>query len=107
MVGPASSGRTDHVGVSGDRTGASIPTQISARFDPLPENVAKARLFVVKILRGVTARLEVELAMGTLIRRFPDLELLDDMPPMRPTCSLGPGPRGPLHLPVTMGVQHM
>jgi hypothetical protein len=26
-------------------------------------------------------------------------QLLDDDPPMRPTCSLGPGPRGPLHLP--------
>jgi pimeloyl-[acyl-carrier protein] synthase len=54
-------------------------------------------------LGAPVARLEVELAMGTLIRRFADLELLDDAPPMRPTCNLGPGPRGPLHLPVAMG----
>ena len=54
-------------------------------------------------LGAPVARLEVELATGTLIRRFPDLQLLDDSPPMRPTCNLGPGPRGPLHLPVAMG----
>jgi cytochrome P450 len=54
-------------------------------------------------LGAPVARLEVELAMVTLIRRFPDLRLLDEAPPMRPTCNLGPGPRGPLHLPVAMG----
>ena len=54
-------------------------------------------------LGAPVARLEVELALGTLVRRFPNLELLDDDPEMRPTCPLGPGPRGPAHLPVTMG----
>jgi cytochrome P450 len=54
-------------------------------------------------LGAPVARLEVELAMGTLIRRFPDLQLLDEAPSMRPTCNLGPGPRGPLHLPVALG----
>jgi cytochrome P450 len=54
-------------------------------------------------LGAPVARLEVELAMVTLIRRFPDLRLLDEAPPMRPTGNLGPGPRGPLHLPVAMG----
>jgi cytochrome P450 len=54
-------------------------------------------------LGAPVARLEVELATGTLIRRFPELRLLDEAPPMRPTCNLGPGPRGPLHLPVAMG----
>jgi cytochrome P450 len=54
-------------------------------------------------LGAPVARLEVELATGTLIRRFPQLRLLDEAPPMRPTCNLGPGPRGPLHLPVAMG----
>jgi cytochrome P450 len=54
-------------------------------------------------LGAPVARLEVELAVGTLVRRFPHLELLDADPPMRPTCSLGPGPRGPRHLPVRMG----
>jgi cytochrome P450 len=54
-------------------------------------------------LGAPVARLEVELALGTLVRRFPKLELLDADPPMRPTCPLGPGPRGPAHLPVTMG----
>ena len=54
-------------------------------------------------LGAPVARLEVELAITTLVRRFPNLELLDDDPAMRPTCALGPGPRGPAHLPVTMG----
>jgi cytochrome P450 len=54
-------------------------------------------------LGAPVARLEVELAVGTLVRRFPDLELLDPDPPMRPTCSLGPGPRGPQRLPVSLG----
>jgi cytochrome P450 len=54
-------------------------------------------------LGAPVARLEVELALSTLARRFPRLELLDDDPPMRNTCNLGPGPRGPQHLPVTMG----
>jgi cytochrome P450 len=51
-------------------------------------------------LGAPVARLEVELALGTLVRRFPRLELLDRDPPMRDTCNLGPGPRGPQHLPV-------
>ena len=55
-------------------------------------------------LGAPVARLEVEVALGTLVRRFPSLQLLDEDPPMRPTCSLGPGPRGPLHLPVTLGL---
>jgi cytochrome P450 len=46
------------------------------------------------------ARLESEIAIDTVIRRFPDLELLDPEPPMRPSCDLGPNPRGPLTLPV-------
>ena len=54
-------------------------------------------------LGAPVARLEVELALSTLARRFPRLELLDDDPLMRNTCNLGPGPRGPQHLPVTMG----
>jgi cytochrome P450 len=49
-------------------------------------------------LGAPVARLEIEVAVGTLVRRFPQLQVLDDDPPMRPTCSLGPGPRGPLHL---------
>jgi cytochrome P450 len=49
------------------------------------------------------ARLEVELAVGTVVRRFPSLALLDDDPPMRPRCCLGPGPRGPEHLHVRLG----
>jgi cytochrome P450 len=53
-------------------------------------------------LGAPVARLEVELALGTLVRRFPQLELLDRDPPMRNTCNLGPGPRGPQHLPVAM-----
>ncbi|HUP74184.1 MAG TPA: cytochrome P450 [Acidimicrobiales bacterium] len=56
-------------------------------------------------LGAPVARLEVELALTTLARRFPGLELLDDDPPMRNTCNLGPGPRGPQHLPVAMGSQ--
>jgi cytochrome P450 len=54
-------------------------------------------------LGAPVARLEVELAIGTLVRRYPTVELLDPDPPMRPTCSLGPGPRGPRHLPVRLG----
>lgn len=54
-------------------------------------------------LGAPVARLEIEVALGTLVRRFPRLRLLDDDPPMRPTCSLGPGPRGPLHLRVALG----
>ncbi|MEO8694680.1 MAG: cytochrome P450 [Acidimicrobiales bacterium] len=54
-------------------------------------------------LGAPVARLEVELALTTLARRFPNLELLDADPPMRNTCNLGPGPRGPQHLRVAMG----
>jgi pimeloyl-[acyl-carrier protein] synthase len=54
-------------------------------------------------LGAPVARLEIEVALGTLVRRFPDLQLLDLDPPMRPTCSLGPGPRGPLQLPAILG----
>jgi cytochrome P450 len=54
-------------------------------------------------LGAPVARLEIEVAVGTLVRRFPHLQVLDDDPPMRPTCSLGPGPRGPLHLPAIVG----
>jgi cytochrome P450 len=54
-------------------------------------------------LGAPVARLEIEVALATLVRRFPDLRLLDEDPPMRPTCSLGPGPRGPAHLPVVLG----
>jgi cytochrome P450 len=56
-------------------------------------------------LGAPVARLEIEIAVGTLVRRFPRLQLLDDDPPMRPTCSLGPGPRGPLHLPAIVGIR--
>ena len=54
-------------------------------------------------LGAPVARLEIEIALGTLVRRFPDLQVLDHDPSMRPTCSLGPGPRGPQNLPATMG----
>jgi cytochrome P450 len=54
-------------------------------------------------LGAPVARLEVELALATLVRRFPHLELRDADPPMRNTCNLGPGPRGPQHLRVEMG----
>jgi cytochrome P450 len=54
-------------------------------------------------LGAPVARLEIEVALGTLVRQFPHLRLLDQDPPMRPTCSLGPGPRGPLHLPAILG----
>jgi cytochrome P450 len=56
-------------------------------------------------LGAPVARLEIEVAVGTLVRRFPHLQVLDDDPPMRPTCSLGPGPRGPLHLPTIVGAR--
>jgi cytochrome P450 len=46
------------------------------------------------------ARLEGEIAIGTVVRRFPQLTLVDPEPPMRPSCDLGPNPRGPLTLPV-------
>jgi cytochrome P450 len=49
------------------------------------------------------ARLELDVAIGTLVRRFPQLRILDHDPPMRPTCTLGPGPRGPLSLPAVIG----
>jgi cytochrome P450 len=54
-------------------------------------------------LGAPVARLEIEIALSTVVRRFPDLQLLDHEPPMRPTCALGPGPRGPQHLPVALG----
>jgi cytochrome P450 len=54
-------------------------------------------------LGAPVARLEVELAVSTLVRRFPALALQDPDPPMRPTCPLGPGPRGPSTLPVHLG----
>ncbi len=40
------------------------------------------------------ARLEGEIAIEAVIRRWPGLRLVDD-PPMRPTCPLAPMPRGP------------
>ena len=54
-------------------------------------------------LGAPVARLEIEVALGALVRRFPHLQLLDEDPPMRPTCCLGPGPRGPLRLPAILG----
>lgn len=54
-------------------------------------------------LGASVARLEGEIAIDTAIRRFPDLALADDMPPMRNTCALGQNPRGPLTLPVSTG----
>ena len=54
-------------------------------------------------LGAPVARLEVELALSALVRRFPDLALLDDNAPLRDTCTLGPGPRGPSHLRVGLG----
>jgi cytochrome P450 len=56
-------------------------------------------------LGAPVARLEIEVAVSTLVRRYPLLQVLDDDPPMRPTCSLGPGPRGPLHLPAVVGMR--
>ena len=47
------------------------------------------------------ARLEGQIAIGTAVRRF-DLELLDDEPPRRPSCDLGPNPRGPSSLRVAV-----
>ena len=41
---------------------------------------------------AAVARLEGQIAIGTAVRRF-DLELLDDEPPLRPSCDLGPNPR--------------
>jgi cytochrome P450 len=52
-------------------------------------------------LGASVARLEGQLAIGTLVRRFPTIELLDD-PPMRDTCDLGPNPRGPSSLRVSL-----
>jgi cytochrome P450 len=40
------------------------------------------------------ARLEGEIAIGEVVRRWPTLRLADD-PPMRATCALAPMPRGP------------
>ena len=54
-------------------------------------------------LGASVARLEGQLAIGTLVRRFPVIDLLDDDPPMREACDLGPNPRGPTSLPVTLG----
>jgi cytochrome P450 len=57
-------------------------------------------------LGASVARLEGQLAIGTLVRRFPTIELLVDDPPMRETCDLGPNPRGPLSLPVALRDHH-
>lgn len=53
-------------------------------------------------LGASVARLEGQLAIGTVARRFLTIELLDDDPPMRQACDLGPNPRGPVSLPVTL-----
>ena len=51
---------------------------------------------------AAVARLEGEIAIGSAVRRFPGLTLLDPDPPMRDTCDLGPNPRGPISLPVSV-----
>jgi cytochrome P450 len=76
-----------------DRVDVDRPDNLPLTFAPGPH----------LCLGAPVARLEVELAVCTLVRRFPSLELLDHDPPMRNTCNLGPGPRGPQHLPVSMG----
>ena len=76
-----------------DRVDVDRPDNLPLTFAPGPH----------LCLGAPVARLEVELALCTLIRRFPQIEPLDEDPPMRNTCNLGPGPRGPQHLPVTMG----
>jgi cytochrome P450 len=53
-------------------------------------------------LGASVARLEGQLAIGTVARRFATIELLDADPPMRQACDLGPNPRGPISLPVTL-----
>jgi cytochrome P450 len=53
-------------------------------------------------LGASVARLEGQLAIGTVARRFLTIELLDEDPPMRQACDLGPNPRGPVSLPVTL-----
>jgi cytochrome P450 len=53
-------------------------------------------------LGASVARLEGQLAIGTVVRRFATIELLDADPPMRQACDLGPNPRGPVSLPVTL-----
>jgi cytochrome P450 len=53
-------------------------------------------------LGASVARLEGQLAIGTVARRFPTIELRDEDPPMRQACDLGPNPRGPVSLPVTL-----
>jgi len=78
-----------------DRLALDRPDNIPLTFAPGPH----------LCLGAPVARLEIEVAIGTLARRFPRLLVLDDDPPMRPTCSLGPGPRGPLHLPAVVGMR--
>ena len=69
------------------------------RTDNLPLTFAPGIHYCI----GATvARLEGEIAIGTTVRRFPNLALLDDNPPMRDTCDLGPNPRGPISLPVSV-----
>jgi cytochrome P450 len=53
-------------------------------------------------LGASVARLEGQLAIGTVVRRFATIDLLDADPPMRQACDLGPNPRGPVSLPVTL-----
>jgi pimeloyl-[acyl-carrier protein] synthase len=50
-------------------------------------------------LGGPLARLEARIAIGELVRRFPDMQLLDPDPPRRPTLAL----RGLASLPVSLG----
>ena len=54
-------------------------------------------------LGASVARLEGQVAIGTVVRRFPVIDLLAADPPMREACDLGPNPRGPTSLPVTLG----
>jgi cytochrome P450 len=53
-------------------------------------------------LGASVARLEGQLAIGTVVRRFASIELVDERPPMRETCDLGPNPRGPKSLRVAV-----
>jgi cytochrome P450 len=53
-------------------------------------------------LGASVARLEGQLAIGTVVRRFLTIELLNDDPPMRDACDLGPNPRGPLSVLVAL-----
>jgi unspecific monooxygenase len=69
-----------------------------ARSDNLPLTFAPG---IHYCLGANVARLEGEIAIGTVVRRWPALRLAGE-PPMRPTCALAPMPRGPEALLATL-----